>query len=61
MAKYDSMRKLERNQAVREYRHNHPEASLAEIGKVFDITRQRVWEILQNNKDEQATEVTSVA
>jgi len=47
MAKYDSMRKLRRNEMLVEYRQAHPEASLSEIGQLFNISHQRVWEILK--------------
>jgi len=48
MAKYDSMRKLERNKALLEYRQAHPEASLSEIGKIFGgISKQRVLELIR--------------
>ena len=50
MAKYDSLRKLNRNKALIEYRRSHPEASLAEIAEVFGISTQRVWEILKNEE-----------
>ncbi len=46
MARYDSLRKLERNKLLRDYRDNHPELSLKEIGKVFRISQPRVWFIL---------------
>lgn len=44
--KYDSMRKIERNEMVIEYYHAHPELSLNEIGKRFEITGSRVWRIV---------------
>ena len=50
MAKYDTMRKLERNQALREYAASHPDASLKEIGEIFNIDPSRVWRILHNNR-----------
>jgi len=50
MAKYDGLRKLERNRLLKEYRHANPELSLKEIGKVFGISESRVWRILYNNK-----------
>ncbi len=46
MAKYDSLRKLRRNENLREYRKLHPELSLAEIGEYFNISGSRVWRIL---------------
>ena len=47
MARYDSYRKVERNKALAEYRKNHQDLSLKEIGKVFSISRQRAWKILE--------------
>ena len=46
MAKYDSMRKLDRNMTLREYSESHPELSLKEIGRIFNITESRVWRII---------------
>jgi len=50
MAKYDTMRKLDRNQTLREYAASHPESSLKEIGQIFNISPSRVWRILHSNK-----------
>ena len=50
MAKYDSMRKLGRNRALREYAKTHPELSQREIGKIFDISESRVCRILNGNQ-----------
>lgn len=61
MAKYDSLRKLERNRLLREYRDAHPELSLKEIGKVFNISESRVWRILYGNKTKKATVVKTVS
>ena len=55
MAKYDSLRKLKRNRMLVEYCQAHPEASLSEIGQLFNISHQRVWELLKlEGKKEQA-------
>jgi len=59
MAKYDSMRKLERNRLLVEYRERNPEASWAEIGEVFNVSPQRAWEIYNNDKNKKATEPAS--
>jgi len=48
MAKYDSLRKLERNRMLREYAGAHPELSLKEIGRMFRISESRVWRILHD-------------
>ncbi|MCK5235898.1 MAG: hypothetical protein KAR06_02845 [Deltaproteobacteria bacterium] len=47
MARYDSMRKLARNRLLFEYREEHPEASLAEIGNIFGISAERVRQLLK--------------
>jgi predicted DNA-binding protein YlxM (UPF0122 family) len=50
MARFDSRRKLERNSLLVDYYSTHPELSLREIGRVFSISRQRVWEIVSNHE-----------
>ena len=50
MAKYDSLRKIERNRMLLEYAGSHPELSLKEIGRVFNISESRVWRILIKGK-----------
>lgn len=47
MAKWDSVTKVERNRALVEYHNNHPELSLKEIGKVYEISAVRVWAIVK--------------
>jgi len=61
MAKYDSMRKLERNRLLVEYREKHPELSWAEIGEPFNISAQRAWEIYNNKRKQKATVGETVA
>jgi len=46
MARYDALRKLDRNKMLREYAGLHPELSLKEIGQRFNISGSRVWRIL---------------
>jgi len=46
MAKYDSIRKLNRNRMLREYAEAHPELSCKEIGQVFNISGSRAWRII---------------
>jgi len=50
MAKYDTMRKLERNKMLQEHVNAHPELSLKEIGKIFNISESRVWRIVHVKK-----------
>lgn len=45
--KYDHHAKRHRNRLLRDYTRSHPEHSLTEIGKIFMITRQRVFQILR--------------
>ena len=52
MAKYDSMRKLRRNELLREYAQEHPDLSLKEIGAVFNISESRVWRIIHKGESE---------
>lgn len=40
--KYDNVTKRNRNSELVNYRKNHPELSLQEIGEVFNISKQRV-------------------
>lgn len=51
MARYDSLRKLERNKALKEYAENNPDLSMKEIGKVFGISESRVWRLLNGKRD----------
>ena len=47
--KYDSLRKSQRNEAIRELKRG-ANLSLAEIGNLFSISRQRVWRIVEDGK-----------
>lgn len=57
VAKYDSLRKLERNRILREYADAHPELSLKEIGQTFNISTSRVSRIRKKGKGIQRQEV----
>ena len=46
IAKYDSLRKIERNEALRDYAKRHPDLSQKEIGMVFGISTSRVSKLL---------------
>jgi DNA-directed RNA polymerase specialized sigma subunit len=50
MAKYDSLRKLERNRMLLEYADAHPDNSQKEIGQLFNITESRVSRILKKER-----------
>jgi DNA-directed RNA polymerase sigma subunit (sigma70/sigma32) len=45
MARFDKLRKLNRNALVIRYRAEHPDLSLEEIGEAFNISGGRVWQI----------------
>jgi hypothetical protein len=46
MARYDPLRKLERNLAIVRYREEHPELALREVGEIFGgLSPQHVWKI----------------
>ncbi len=47
MERWDSLRKLDRNKMVYEYYKAHREQSLAQIGSAFNISAQRVFQIIQ--------------
>ena len=51
MAKYDSLRKLERNKLLKQFKKDNPDLSLKEIGNVFGISESRVWRILYGNNN----------
>ena len=53
MAKYDSITKRARNQAVIEMHKVHPELALKEIGDFYNISKQRVYAILKRQAREQ--------
>jgi len=53
MARYDSLRKLERNRMLKEYANSHQNMSLKEMGKLFNISESRVWRILHNGLTEE--------
>lgn len=51
MARYDPLRKLERNLAIVRYRKEHSELSLREVGEIFGgLTAQHVWKICESMK-----------
>jgi DNA-directed RNA polymerase specialized sigma subunit len=51
--KYQTNTKWQRNKEIVEYRKDHPELTIREIGKVFGISGSRVFQIIdraQNGK-----------
>ena len=66
MDRYDKMRKTERNRALNEYIDNHPEATFEEVGAIFNIKKQRAWELRQlelkqREEDEKAAAIAAAA
>lgn len=55
--KYDATRKSKRNEAIREYARAHPEMAQAEIARMWNISRQRVWQILNPSGKKEASNV----
>ncbi len=49
--KYDSVTKRDRNRTVAEFHKNNPNLSMAEIGKMFGISKQRVSQIVKREKN----------
>lgn len=50
MARYDPLRKLERNRQVAEYARAHPDLALREIGEVFSLSPARIHQILKKQE-----------
>jgi len=50
MARYDPLRKLERDRRIVRYAERHPELSMREIGEKYGISRSRVQQILKKEK-----------
>ncbi len=50
--KYDSLRKTERDKELKKFTLANPDLSLEEIAGHYEISRQRVWQILhRTDKD----------
>ncbi|MCK9435732.1 MAG: hypothetical protein M0Q12_00825 [Synergistaceae bacterium] len=54
MARYDSLRKMDRNKLLYDYRNKHPELAWREVGEVFGISRQRAMELYELQKTSEA-------
>jgi DNA-directed RNA polymerase specialized sigma subunit len=50
MARYDGLRKLNRNRELVEYAKAHPELAMREIGELYNISESRVSRILKRAK-----------
>lgn len=49
--KYDGIRKVKRNRRLLKYLAEHQGESLTEVGKMFGITKQRVFTICKQYKE----------
>ena len=49
MPKYDSLRKKERNEKILLLHENRPDLSYKEIGEIFQLTPQRVGQIIKGS------------
>jgi len=49
--RFEKRKKTERNKLLREYHQSHPELALQEIGRVFSISKQRVWDIVHHRRE----------
>ena len=45
--RYDALRKIDRNKQLVKFRKDNPGLSLKEIGRVFNISSVRVYQILK--------------
>ena len=59
MARYDSARKIRRNQLIVEYRKAHPADSLQEIADLFGVSRQRIDFIIRRDGDKKIEAIRS--
>ena len=50
MAKYDKLRKPDRDKAVIRYAKKHPNLSQEEVGRIFNVCQQRVSQILNKGR-----------
>ena len=48
--KYDSMRKIERNRLISTWYEEQPDRKLREIGEIFNLSRQRVLQIVKREE-----------
>jgi len=46
----DGKAKLHRNALLRDFSEEHPELSLTKIAGIFNITRQRAWQLKRHIK-----------
>ena len=53
MDRYTFQRKTIRNHDIVKYKKTHPKATLKEIANRFEISRQRVFQILNNKYNQE--------
>jgi len=56
LQKHGEVKDFTKTEQLREYAKSHPELSLNEIGRAFNISASRVWRILYSNKGEGVAE-----
>jgi hypothetical protein len=57
--RYDKLRKMSRNKAIKKYVEDNPNMSYTEVGQLFGgITRQRVWAILKKERENESIQVS---
>uniref|UniRef100_A0A6M3LNK7 Uncharacterized protein n=1 Tax=viral metagenome TaxID=1070528 RepID=A0A6M3LNK7_9ZZZZ len=44
-------RKIDRNKSLLKYHREHPEMKLAKIARIFGLSRQRVWQIVNPSSE----------
>ena len=54
--RYAGQRKTARNEALHKYAQEHPDVTYEEIGKQFNISKQRVSELIKNEEKKKTTE-----
>lgn len=60
MAKYDSMRKLERNKALYDFFLANQHLSYKEIGDIYKVDQSRVCRIIQKEREKRERELERV-
>jgi len=62
MAKYDTLRKKERNERIRRFHEANPDLSYREIGEIFQppLTPQRIGQIIKAGKRDGSKPVSNL-
>lgn len=56
MARYDKLRKLERNREIVNFRNSNPDLSWDEVAAHFKLSRQRTMELYNRYKTSEAAD-----